>query len=153
MQCKFFWSQGCDGICPLFHRLSGVKERARSSRGARRFGGNIVASKKRLEERWSVRSLQIKRIGHYKETSMTVIESSKKFLKRMKGSNGNDLGVALGDGFNSKRRDLRRGRIECKLYRPGEVAGLVSQAIVREPMVAIETQANVQISTVITALN
>jgi hypothetical protein len=84
---------------------------------------------------------------------MTVIESSKKFLKRMKGRNGNDLGVALGDGFNSKRRDLRRGRIECKLYRPGEVAGLVSQAIVREPIVAIETQANVQISTVITALN
>ena len=106
-----------------------MKEHAKSSCGARRFGGNIFASKKRLKERWSVRSLQIKRIGHYKETSMTVIESSKKFLKRMKGRNGNDLGVALGDGFNSKRRDLRRGRIECKLYRPGEVAGLVLSLI------------------------
>ena len=84
---------------------------------------------------------------------MTVIESSKKFLERMKESNGNDVGVALGDGFRSKRRDLRRGRIECKLYRPGEVAHLVSQTIIREPIVAIETQANVQISTLITALN
>ena len=84
---------------------------------------------------------------------MTVIESSKKFLERMKGSNKDGLGVALGDGFSLKRRDLRRGRIECKLYRPGEVAHLVSQTIIREPIVAIETQANVQISTVITALN
>ncbi len=84
---------------------------------------------------------------------MTVIESSKKFLERMKGSNEDGLGVALGDGFSLKRRDFRRGRIESKLYRPGEVADLVSQAIIREPMVAIETQANVQISTVITALN
>ena len=84
---------------------------------------------------------------------MTVIESSKKFLERMKGSNGNDVGVALGDGFRSKRRDLRRGRIECKLHRPGEVARLVSETIIREPVMAIETQGNIQISTVITALN
>ena len=84
---------------------------------------------------------------------MTVIESSKKLLERMKGSNRNNLGVALGDGFRSQRRDLRRGRIECKLHRPGEVARLVSETIIREPVMAIETQGNIQISTVITALN
>ena len=84
---------------------------------------------------------------------MTVIESSEKFLARMKRRNQNEFGVALGESLITKRRDLRRGRIECKLYRPGEVAHLVSQTIIREPTVAIETQANVQISTVITALN
>ena len=130
-----------------------MNEHARASGEVKRFGDNLVASKKRLKERWRVRSLYIKRIGHYKETSMTVIESSKKFLERMKGSNRDNLGVALGDGFRSQRRDLRRGRIECKLYRPEEVAHLVSQTIIREPIVAIETQANVRISTVITALN
>ena len=84
---------------------------------------------------------------------MTVIESSEKFLERMKRRNENEFVVALGDSFITKRRDLRRGRIECKLHRPGEVARLVSETIIREPVMAIETQGNIQISTVITALN
>ena len=128
-------------------------EHASAHGRSKSFGDDMDATKKRVEGRWSVASLLIKRIGHYKETSMTVIESSKRFLSRKKEGSGNDLGVALGHGFLSKRRDFRRGRIECKLNRPGDVARLVSQAIIREPQEAVETQANVQLSTVITALN
>ncbi|MAH73383.1 MAG: hypothetical protein CBC09_05110 [Cellvibrionales bacterium TMED49] len=84
---------------------------------------------------------------------MTVIESSNKFLDRMKKNTGNDFGVILGEGITLKRRDFRKIRTGHLWGSPEGVARSVSRMIVKDPVLAVETQGNVQLSTVITALN